>query len=64
MTTAPASTSSWGLTRISWTPPARGEAAEGGELLIPFAGSICTEIDPSRRRILVDLPEGLKDLNR
>ena len=31
--------------------------------LIPFARSICTEIDPARRRIAVDLPEGLKDLD-
>ena len=36
---------------------------EGG-LLIPFARSICVEIDPGARRIAVDLPEGLKDLNR
>ena len=35
---------------------------EGG-LLIPFARSICVEIDPATRRITVDLPEGLKDLN-
>lgn len=36
---------------------------EGGEpLLVPFARSICVEIDPARRRIVVDLPEGLKDL--
>ena len=35
---------------------------EGG-LLIPFARSICVEIDPAARRILVTLPEGLKDLN-
>ena len=33
-------------------------------MLIPFARSICTEIDPSARRIAVDLPPGLKDLNR
>ena len=33
-------------------------------LLIPFTRSICVEIDPSARRIVVDLPEGLKDLNR
>ena len=33
-------------------------------LLVPFARSICKEIDPVRRRILVELPEGLKDLNR
>lgn len=35
---------------------------EGG-VLIPFARSICVEIDPPRRRIVVELPEGLKDLN-
>jgi 16S rRNA processing protein RimM len=35
-----------------------------GGLLIPFARSICVEIDPAARRIVVDLPEGLKDLNR
>jgi ribosomal 30S subunit maturation factor RimM len=38
-------------------------AVEGG-LLIPFARSICVEIDPAARRIVVELPEGLKDLNR
>ena len=36
----------------------------GGELLIPFARSICVEIDTRAKRILVNLPEGLKDLNR
>lgn len=36
----------------------------GGELLIPFARSICVEIDTGAKRILVNLPEGLKDLNR
>lgn len=36
---------------------------EGG-MLIPFARAICVEIEPERRRIAVDLPEGLKDLNR
>lgn len=33
-------------------------------LLIPFTRSICIEINPSARRIVVDLPQGLKDLNR
>jgi 16S rRNA processing protein RimM len=33
-------------------------------LLIPFARSICVEIDPQARRIGVQLPEGLADLNR
>jgi len=32
--------------------------------LIPFARSICVEIDPVARRITVELPEGLKDINR
>lgn len=31
-------------------------------LLVPFARAICVDIDPARRRIVVDLPEGLKDL--
>ena len=34
-----------------------------GGLLIPFARSICVEIDPGAKRIAVELPEGLKDLN-
>ncbi|MEK7409206.1 MAG: ribosome maturation factor RimM [Acidobacteriota bacterium] len=35
----------------------------GEEILIPFARSICVEIDVAARRIVVDLPEGLKELN-
>lgn len=35
-----------------------------GNLLLPFARSICVEIDPAAKRIAVELPEGLKDLNR
>jgi 16S rRNA processing protein RimM len=35
-----------------------------GGLLIPFAREICAEIDPAAKRIAVDLPEGLRDLNR
>lgn len=35
-----------------------------GDLLIPFTRSICVEIDPAARRIDVELPDGLKDLNR
>ena len=29
------------------------------DVLIPFAGSICTEVDIDRKEIIVDLPEGL-----
>ncbi len=38
-------------------------AAEG-ELLIPFAESICSSVDIERQEIQVRLPEGLKELNR
>ena len=33
------------------------------ELLIPFAQEICSEIDVGSRRIIIDPPEGLLDLN-
>jgi len=33
-------------------------------LLIPFAREICVSIDPDARRIVVELPEGLKELNQ
>jgi 16S rRNA processing protein RimM len=35
----------------------------GEGLLVPFTRSICVEIDTRAKRILVNLPEGLKDLN-
>jgi 16S rRNA processing protein RimM len=35
---------------------------EVGELLIPFASAICIEIDVPGRRIVIDPPEGLLDL--
>jgi 16S rRNA processing protein RimM len=33
-------------------------------LLIPFAKAICVNIDPAARRIDVELPEGLRELNQ
>ena len=33
------------------------------ELLIPFAREICVDVDRDRRRIQVDLPEGLETIN-
>jgi 16S rRNA processing protein RimM len=40
------------------------EPQAGGEtLLIPFARAICVEIDVPGKRIAVELPEGLRDLN-
>jgi 16S rRNA processing protein RimM len=35
----------------------------GDDLLIPFAKSICTEIDPQNKLIIVNPPDGLVDLN-
>lgn len=35
---------------------------ENREILIPFAKSICREIDLAAKRIVVDLPEGLDEL--
>ena len=45
------------------TPLVEVRTADGKELLIPFAKSIFTRIDPDQRRIEVALPEGLEDLN-
>ena len=43
---------------------ASGLLQVGPDLLVPFARSICVSIDVAGKRIEVDLPEGLKDLNR
>jgi 16S rRNA processing protein RimM len=38
--------------------------APGGEVLVPFATSICTAIDVEGRRIVIDPPAGLLEVNR
>jgi 16S rRNA processing protein RimM len=45
------------------TPLLEVKTPDGRELLIPFANSICTTIDLENKRIVVNLPEGLLDLN-
>lgn len=40
------------------------DTGAGGEILVPFAASICREVDPAAGRIVVELPDGLKELNR
>ena len=45
-------------------PPLLIVESSDGELLIPFASTICREIDLGARRIVADLPEGLRELNR
>ncbi len=44
-------------------PPLLEIEREGEPMLIPFARAICVEIDPAGRRIGVELPEGLAELN-
>ena len=38
-------------------------ASGSGEVQIPLASAICTTIDPAVRRIVIDPPEGLLELN-
>jgi 16S rRNA processing protein RimM len=40
------------------------ETPAGDEVLIPLVADICTQIDVAARRIVVNSPEGLLDLNR
>ena len=35
-----------------------------GDWLVPFTPALCKSVDVAGRRIVVDLPEGLKELNR
>jgi 16S rRNA processing protein RimM len=39
-------------------------AARDGEVLVPLAREICVRIDPTARRIVIEAPDGLLDLNR
>jgi 16S rRNA processing protein RimM len=36
---------------------------EGGEVLIPLVDAICTEVDPAAKRIVIDPPAGLIEVN-
>ena len=37
--------------------------AAGAEVLIPLAADICTVVDPGSKRIVIDPPDGLIDVN-
>jgi len=39
------------------------DAGEAGEVIVPLAADICPTIDVDRRRIVIEPPEGLLDLN-
>jgi 16S rRNA processing protein RimM len=52
------------LGRIAeWVEAGSGLLVLDSGALIPFARSICVEIDLESRRVAVELPEGLKELN-
>ncbi|MGH9841701.1 MAG: ribosome maturation factor RimM [Blastocatellia bacterium] len=51
-----------GVEQYGAAPLLAVKGEDGRELLIPFALSICVEIDPANKRIVVDPPEGLLDL--
>ena len=46
-----------------WQDNGRQLLLEVGILLVPFVRAICTTIDPAGRRIVVELPEGLEEIN-
>jgi 16S rRNA processing protein RimM len=48
---------------VDWEEAGSGLLVLESGALIPFARSICVSIDPVGKRIEVDLPEGLKELN-
>lgn len=48
-----------GQALLEVTPAGGGEA-----ILVPFVAAICVSIEPEKRRIVAQLPDGLKDLNR
>ena len=54
------------VTDVEGTPDVGRLVVAGGrgEILIPLASAICTAIDAGRKRIVIEPPEGLLDLNR
>jgi len=51
-----------GVEEYGGAPLLRLQAADGHEILVPFARSICTEIDVAAKTIRAELPEGLLEL--
>lgn len=51
-----------GVEEYGGPPLLKIAAADGREILVPFARSICREIDVERKIIRVELPEGLLEV--
>ena len=55
------------VTRVefgSGTPVLVVTSEPGDEVMVPLAEEICREIDPAGKRIVIDPPAGLLELNR
>jgi 16S rRNA processing protein RimM len=54
-----------GVTAVEGTTAGSRLVVQGarGEILIPLAAEICTTIDPKTKRIVIDPPQGLLELN-
>ena len=55
-----------GAVKDVWSIPGNDQLVvdrAGREVLVPLSGAFCREIDVAGRRIVVDAPEGLLDLN-
>lgn len=48
----------------SSAPLLKVEDANGGEVLVPLVEHICRVVDPAAKRIVIDPPDGLIELNR
>jgi 16S rRNA processing protein RimM len=48
---------------VDWADAGSGLLVLESGTLIPFARSICVEIDPAGKKVTVELPAGLKELN-
>jgi len=51
-----------GIQEYGGPPLLEVETGDGREILIPFAKTICKEIDAAKKVIGVELPEGLLEL--
>src|SRR6185503_17449099 len=52
-----------GLSRLIVVRGAAGETGTRGHVEVPLVAGICTAIDVGAKRIVIDPPEGLLDLN-
>jgi 16S rRNA processing protein RimM len=55
-----------GIVKDVWTIPANDQLVvdrNGRDVLVPFSRTFCREIDIAGKRVVIDVPDGLLDLN-